>query len=289
MTTIKEYKEKLNSFTNIEKITRTMKLVSASKLRQAHKMQTDAKRYAHELTALISRIEASIDPGLHPLLKSREKIKNILILIFTSDKGLCGSFNNSLCKQVASWIEDKRTQYEKIDLAFCGKRGFMFFKNYSDVRKHYEGATVKPNFAQATQIQDDLSKWFLEEECDEVYLAYNQFFNPLVQKFKIEKILPIDSKYLAEGDVQVSSDYIFEPTIDELLEILIPRFLCFKIFYTLLENSAGEYGARMTAMDKATQNANELIDEYTLLRNRARQAAITTELIEIVSGAEALK
>jgi len=165
----------------------------------------------------------------------------------------------------------------------------MFFKKHDIVKNHYEDVTAEPKFSKAKEIGQELSKSFLDHEYDEVYLTYNQFFNPLSQKTVFEKILPIDSRALIDEEVNRNTQYIFEPHKNELLEFLIPHFLYFKIYFALLENSAGEHGARMTAMDSATKNATDLIDRYTLYRNRARQAAITTELGEIVAGAEAQK
>ena len=265
-----------------------MKMVSASKLRKAHAAQSNTKLYASNLAALTSRISAAVPTTAHPLLEHRYAIKNVLILIITSDKGLCGAFNHNANKKVTSWIEENR-HHERIDLICCGKRGFMFFKKHDIVKNHYENVTADPQFSNAKKIGEDLSGSFLSKEYDEVYLSYNQFFNPLSQKTIFEKILPIDPDALIDEKANRATEYIFEPETKELLNFLIPHFLYFKIYFALLENSAGEHGARMTAMDNATRNASDLIDRYTLFRNRARQAAITTELSEIVAGAEAQK
>jgi F-type H+-transporting ATPase subunit gamma len=200
---------------------------------------------------------------------------------------LCGAFNHNANKRVALWIEENRHR-ERIDVMCCGKRGYMFFKKNATIKKYYPGVTANPQFSDARKIGEDVSGSFLANEYDEVYISYNQFFNPLSQKTVFEKILPIDPQALLEEEVIRSVEYIFDPQAGVLLEFLIPHFLYFKIFFALLENSAGEHGARMTAMDNATKNATELIDQYTLYRNRARQAAITTELSEIVAGAQAL-
>lgn len=285
---IKDFNVKIRSLTSTQKITKTMKMVSASKLRKAHEAQSNAKLYASNLTALTSRISATVQTTAHPLLEAHAEVKNILILIITSDKGLCGAFNHNANKKVASWIEENR-HHERIDLVCCGKRGFMFFEKHDIVKKHYEDVTVDPHFSNAKEIGKDLSEYFLSKEYDEVYLSYNQFFNPLSQKTVFEKVLPIDPYALISEEVNHETEYIFEPDTRELLNFLIPHFLYFKIYFALLENAAGEHGARMTAMDNATRNASDFIDRYTLFRNRARQAAITTELSEIVAGAEAQK
>lgn len=285
---IKDFNVKIRSLTSTQKITKTMKMVSASKLRKAHKAQANAKLYASNLTALTSRISATVPTAAHPLLEPRDEVKNVLILIITSDKGLCGAFNHNANRKVAAWIEENR-HHEKIDLVCCGKRGYMFFAKHDIVKKHYEDVTVDPQFSKAKEIGEDLSTFFLNNEYDEVYITYNHFFNPLSQETVFEKILPIDPDSLKDEEAGDTVEYIFEPRTKELLNFLIPHFLYFKIYFALLENSAGEHGARMTAMDNATRNASDLIDRYTLFRNRARQAAITTELSEIVAGAEAQK
>ncbi len=289
MPTIKEFNIKLKSLRSTQKITKTMKMVSASKLRRAHEAQANAKLYARNLTALTSRISTGVPQRLHPLLMHREKVKNVAILIITSDKGLCGAFNHNANRMVSSWINENRHRHEDIDLWCCGKKGFTYFARHDIVKRHYESVTGSPKFSDAQRIGDDLSEAFCAKMYDEVYLSYNQFFNPLSQKTVFEKILPIDPNALMGGEVQAEGEYLFEPSAKQLLKFLIPHFLYFKIYFALLENAAGEHGARMTAMDSATKNTAEIIDRYTLSRNRARQAAITTELTEIVAGAEALR
>lgn len=288
MTTIKEFDTKLKSLKNTQKITRTMKMVSASKLRKAHQAQANAKVYAQQLAAMTSRVSASVSSADHPLLMSRQHVDNVVILIINSDKGLCGAFNHNANRMVSGWVQENRSRHEKIELWCCGKRGFMYFERHDIVKAHYENITAAPRFADAVKIGRDLSAAFCSGRCDAAYLSYNQFFNPLVQKTVFEQILPMDPRLLREKAGQ-RPDYIFEPEAKTVLDFLIPHFLYFRIYFALLENSAGEHGARMTAMDSATKNAAELTGRYTLSRNRARQAAITTELAEIIGGAEVLR
>ncbi len=217
MPTLKEYKTKLHSLKNTKKMTHTMKLVSASKLRQVHRAQANAKAYAQELTSLIARLVASVESASHPLLAPRQDIKNILILVITSDKGLCGGFNNNLNKKVFQWIQANQGKYAKVELSFCGKRGFMFFKNRGKIKIHYENVTGKPDFVKAQKIGEELSRSFVDGEYDEIYLAYNHFTNPLSQTPSIEKFLPIEAENLLQGGQRIPSYYIFEPPQDELL------------------------------------------------------------------------
>ncbi len=287
MASIKEYNVKINSLKNTRKITKTMKMVSASKLRRAQEAQRNAHRYAVRLNELIARLSASVHSGAHPLLKSADPGKSAHIVVFSSDRGLCGGFNNGIIKYVTRWIQENKENYDSIDLSFCGRRGFAYLGKRFETRKHYEGVTPKPQFSVAGDIGMELCDLFTSGEYGEVYLAYNAFKSALSQEPTVRKILPIEPEEV-EGGVPMSSDYIFEPEEKELLARLLPRSVFFKVYYTLLENSAGEHGARMTAMDNATKNASDLIDSNTLIRNRVRQAAITTELTEIVAGAEAL-
>lgn len=291
MASIKEYNVKLASLRNTVKMTKTMKMVSASKLRKAQDAQRAARDYADHLNRTIARLAASVDQQAHPLLQRRETPRNVLVLIFTSDKGLCGGFNNNLIKHAGRWIAARPTA-TPLKMSFCGRRGYNFFRSRQKVQRHYESLHVKPSFDAAAEVANELIEHFLSGEYDEIYLGYNHFLSPLSQKPVFQKLLPIESPEFAAmaGDVEPypAENYLYEPGKEQLLQMLIPKTVIFKIFYAMLENSAGEHGARMTAMDNATTNAKQLIDSYTLLRNRARQAAITTELTEIISGAEAL-
>ena len=292
MATIKEFDDKLDSLHNTEKMTRTMKLVSMSKLYRAQEDQRRSSVYARELNLLISRLSAAARESAHPLLKARPDVKNVLILVFTSDKGLCGGFNNNLIKFVKAWIAENDSAYENIMLSFCGKRGYAHFRKGAFLENYYEGVTSYPNFDNAVRVSLDLAQQFVNGDYDEVYLVYNTYVSALSQKPTISKLLPIDPMTFKGNETEskiINAEYLFEPRKGRLLKFLIPKYIYFKMYYTLLENAAGEHGARMTAMDSATKNAEDLIRKFTLLRNRARQAAITTELIEIVSGAEALK
>jgi F-type H+-transporting ATPase subunit gamma len=289
MISIKDYNKKIASLKNTRKMTKTMKMVSASKFKRAHKAQASALDYASKLQELISRLSSAGGQSNHPLMKVKKLPSKILVLLFTSDKGLCGGFNNNLIRQLRAWIRENPYKYHEINLSFCGRRGYMAFRKLPTAKKHYENITQKPSFADALEVANDLSHGYTFGEYDEIYLAYNRFEGPLKQTPVIEKILPLDPAALVKETKPNPVNYEYEPEQGELMDFLVPKFLNFKIYFTLLENAAGEHGARMSAMDKATSNTADLIDRYILLRNRARQASITTELIEIISGAEALK
>ncbi len=275
-------------------MTKTMKMVSAAKFKRAHKAQISAEAYAHKITGLMGRL-TGYGMVSHPLLNIKKAVTKCLVVIVTSDKGLCGGFNNNLIRKTRHWIAENPYKYTTFGMSFCGRRGYMSFRRSAKINKYYENITMKPTFDDAQKVVQDITEDFIMGNYDEVYLAYNRFDGPLTQTPVIEKILPLDvSSFTNVVKTQgpgapILHNYSYEPEEKEILNFMVPKYLNFKVFFTLLENAAGEHGARMSAMDKASQNTGDLIDRYTLLRNRARQAAITTELIEIISGAEALK
>ena len=289
MPSLKEYKAKLASLKNTRKMTKTMKMVSASKLYKTMDAQRKATAMAEQLKKMISNLAGSVDPASNPLFKKPENPHRILVLLITSDKGLCGGFNNNLIKFVSRWMAAPNRKSQEIVMSCCGRRGHLFFRSRMNIHRHYEGVTQKPGYHHAEEIGEEMRTEFISGQFDEMYIAYNHFINPISQKPVIEKILPIEPDDISSESTAIQSNYLLEPSREELLARLVPMTVNFKLYYALLENAAGENGARMTAMDNATTNASKLIDLYTLLRNRARQAAITKELIEIISGAEALR
>ncbi|MCE9616671.1 MAG: ATP synthase F1 subunit gamma [Lentisphaerae bacterium] len=289
MASLKEINVKIASLKNTQKMTKTMKLVAASKMRRAQQAQEQARTYAAGLQRLLDGLAATPSDSAHPLLEKRAPARKALVLFVTSDRGLCAGFNNNLCRHTAQWLAEQGQSYGHLEMSFCGRRGFTSFKNRTTVRKHYEGVTDQPRFATAIRIADDLMAAFLAGEFDVVYVGYNRFRSALSQTPVLEQLLPIPSPPKEEnGDKTSAPYYLFEPPEPELLRRLLPNAVRFQVFHVLLENAAGEHAARMAAMDNATRNAGDMIKFYTLKRNRERQAAITKELIEIVTGAESL-
>jgi F-type H+-transporting ATPase subunit gamma len=288
MPSIKEYNDKLHSLKNTQKMTKTMQMVSASKLRKAQEAQRNSKPYATYLREMISRLAASVDAASHPLLTPRNPVRRVHLMVLTSDKGLCGAFNNGVIKYAERWQREHYGEYDEVQMSFCARRGYAYFRNKAMVKNYFEGATAAPTFTTANGIARHLTREFLDGEFDEVYLVYNEFKSALSQTPVLRKLLPVEPEEVLGQASSMSTEYIFEPSRKELLASLLPKTVSFKLYFALLDNAAGEHGARMTAMDNATTNAANLIERYTLMRNRARQAAITTELIEIVAGAEAL-
>ena len=202
MSTIKEYNVKLKSLKNTRKITKTMKMVSASKLRKAQEAQSKAKLFARHLSKLVSRLSLNIDIRLHPLLQTRAQVKKILTLIITSDKGLCGAFNHNANKRVAAWIEENRNR--NIEISCGGKRGYLFFKKKHPIKMYYENIINKPQFSDAIRIGQDLTAAFSSKNVDEVFICYNQFFSPLSQKTLFEKNRRVISHHSQSSNAAVS-------------------------------------------------------------------------------------
>ena len=268
-------------------MTRTMKMVSATKLRRAQEAQRRALDYGNRVDGIIGLLSRPDRRATHPLLETRPRVRRILVLLASSDRGLCGSFNHQVIRKTAAWVADRESRAVRVEFSFCGRRGFLALRDHVRARRTYEGATAKPAFAQARAISAELREAFLSGRYDEVHLAFNSFQGPMKQAPVVERLLPLRAEF-PRARAAASVGFLFEPPAPELLAWLVPKIVDFRIYRALLDSAAGEHGARMTAMDSATTNAEKMINTLTRLRNRARQAAITRELIEVVSGAEAL-
>lgn len=273
-----------------------MKMVAAAKLRRAQDAIIAARPYARKIRELLQHLAGRVDVSTHPLFLSRP-VNSVVVIVVTSDRGLCGAFNGNIVKAAVSHIHStSREYYEagRVKLICIGKKGFDFFvkQNYKIISKHI-GIYSGLNFGMAQTIMNDLVHGFHRGEYDRVEVVYNEFKSIMQQRVVIEQLLPITS-----GDLRTSTGtkgiighgpYIYEPSSEEIISALVPKHLNFQMWRVLLESNAAEQGARMTAMDSATTNATDLIRSLQLSYNKARQASITKELLEIVSGAEALK
>ena len=286
MPSLKEYNVKIASLKNTAKVTKTMNMVSSAKLRKAQEAQNNSRLYADQLKGVIGRLASAAGSDTHPLMQVAEETKKALVVVFSSDKGLCAGFNNNLVKFVKRWLAKEGKAFETVDYITTSKRATNGVKDLGNIIKNLEDIAGTPTFAIAKEIGNMAQEKFVGGDYDEVYLIYNVFESTLSQKPTVEKILPMTAAE-ADGSTQ-EIDYIYEPSRTELLSYLLPKTVNFAFFSAFLESAAGEHAARMAAMDSATTNANKLIDENTTLRNRARQAQITTELTEIVAGAESL-
>jgi F-type H+-transporting ATPase subunit gamma len=288
MANLKEIKNRITSISSTMQITSAMKMVSAAKLKRAQDAITQMKPYSNKLQEILGNLSATLDLSENAFAEVREE-SNVLILAISSNRGLCGGFNNNVLKQVNQLIS-KEYKGSNVNILCFGKKITDSFRR-SPLR--IENDTVGVNdifsnltFTNAAEITENVIKLFLDRKFDKVVVVYNSFVNASVQDVKAEQLLPIVAT--VSEDTSVSNDYIFEPSKSEIVEELIPKSLKTQFFKALLDSHASEHGARMTAMHKATDNAKELKRSLTLSYNKARQAAITNEILEIVGGAEAL-
>jgi F-type H+-transporting ATPase subunit gamma len=262
-------------------------LVAASKLRKAQHAILEARPYAIKMMDVLNHLAARCNSDSHPLLDIREGNRHLFLLI-TSDKGLCGGFNGSLIRKMAKHLKDNAKNENSLIVA--GKKGNDIFRNRPvTVTEEILNWTKNFDYLKAQGIGENLSTLFSEKKVDKVFMVYNEFKSVMQQEVVVEQLLPVVPENLAHKDDTFAVDYIYEPDEESILDELLKRYMTVEVYRAFLESSASEHGARMTAMDSARRNAGEMIDGLTLTYNKARQAYITKELIEIVNGAEALK
>ncbi len=287
MPNLKDIKRRIQSVKNTQQTTKAMKLVSASKLRKAQQAILRARPYAVKMMGVLNHLAARCNNDLHPLLDARDGSRHLLLII-TADKGLCGGFNSSIIRKTLDYLHDNA----KIEnsLIIAGKKGNDIFRNRSvNITQEIIGWTKDFDYLKAQAIGDNLAALFSEKKVDKVFMIYNEFKSVMQQEIVVEQLLPIVPEKMAQDDDAFIVDYIYEPDEETILDKLLKRYMTVEVYRAFLESSASEHGARMTAMDSATRNAGEMIDGLTLTYNKARQAYITKELIEIVNGAEALQ
>ncbi len=291
MATLREIRRRIVGVKSTQKITKAMKMVAAAKLRRAQSAVIAARPYAGKMNELLSYLATSPDMAVHPLVAPRP-VKNVAIVVVTSDRGLCGAFNSNLLRTTLQRITQQYAELQQQGnlTVFCiGKKGFdVFSKRHFRVAGKYIGVYSNLVFAQAQAITREIVDGYARGEYDRVEIVYNEFKSVAQQKVSIRQLLPIPTA-AEEGKKTAGTDYLFEPSQGEIIQSLLPRHLQFQVWRVLLESNASEQGARMSAMENATTNATELISTLQLQYNKARQATITKELLEIVSGAEALK
>ena len=284
MSGLKEIRNRISSVSSTMQITNAMKMVSAAKLKKAQDSITATLPYSNKLSDLVKNISASIDSvDSNPLFVKRE-VKSALVIVITSNKGLCGGFNSNIIKEVYNI----GSQYgsKKPDLLTIGKKGNDILKKKFNVISSHNDLYDDFSYSNVRLIANDIMALYTEEKYDEVILVYNHFKNAATQIITKEQFLPIAEN--SDEDLSIQGDYIFEPNREKILNELIPKTLSIQLFKSISDSIAGEHGARMTAMHKATDNASELRDQLKLTYNKARQTAITNEILEIVGGAEAL-
>jgi F-type H+-transporting ATPase subunit gamma len=288
MATLKAIRKRISSVRNTQQITKAMKMVSAAKLRRAQDAAVAARPYAEKMTELLKNVTARVSSEAHPLLRARDE-KKIDLVLFTSDRGLCGGYNANLIRAAEAFIR-KNSGDKKIELTLVGRKGADHFRRRrATIVDRYIGILATPADELAAEIAHKLIARFLNGETDAVYILYSQFRSALSQMPTLEKLLPVALTASSETEAQQLTEYLYEPGVQQLLASLLPRITDVAAQRALLEATASEHGARMTAMDSATSNASKMIGSLTLQMNRARQASITRELMEIVGTAEALK
>ncbi|MBI4508828.1 MAG: ATP synthase F1 subunit gamma [Deltaproteobacteria bacterium] len=287
MPSLKAIRTRIVSVKNTQKITRAMKLVAAARLRRAQEAILAARPYAQALEDVIAEIGARAGRSAHPLLSERPA-RRVELVVVTSDRGLAGAFNSNALRQAERYVYEHAGDHEAIQIAVLGRKGREYLRRRRvNVISERPGVTSQVAKERADEIANDILARYTAREVDAVYLVYNEFKSAISQKTLVERLLPIKPKALPQGATPI--DYIYEPSKEAVLDHILPMHVQVQIYRALLESVASEFGARMSAMDNATSNASEMIGKLTLQYNRARQAAITKELLEIIGGAEALK
>ncbi len=296
MATLREVRARITGITKTQKITRAMKMVAAAKLRRAQSSVVAARPYAAALKHLLEHLASSVELYASPLMSQRE-VRSVALLVVTADRGLCAAFNSNLLKAAVNHINANYLPLKaegRLSIYCVGRKGADFFaKRGYAIAGRYIGVFNKLTFGQAQTVVGDISRAYLAGQCDKVEVVYNEFKSIARQRIVVDQILPLVPSDTwgdpGQGRPAVPTNYIYEPSIRQIMDALLPKHLDFQLWRILLESNAAEQGARMAAMDNATENANELISSLRLVYNKARQAAITKELLEIVAGAEALK
>ena len=283
MPNLLDIRRRIRSVKNTQQLTKAMKTVSAAKLRRAQERVFSARPYAEQLKRVLGNLTVRIENVFHPLLEVRPE-ERILLVVVTADRGLCGAFNANILRAATAFLRDHLSQ--KVTLATVGRKGRDFFRRRGiPIRAEFVNIFSKLDYGHARDISETIIQLYSQAEIDAVYIVYNEFKSVIQQRIVVEKVLPLSRVDLQPAAAQL--DYIFEQPPQEIFNRLLPRYVEVQIYRALLESAAAEHGARMASMDTATRNAGEMIDMLTLNMNRIRQAAITKEIIEVVSGAGA--
>lgn len=291
MPTLAVIRKRIKTVTSTAKITKAMKMIAAVKLRKLQQQAINARSYSRKIEEMVHEITLRTDTSMHALMRRPETTRKSLIILATSDRGLCGGFNSNTLRMVSQEILESKKENRELDFITTGRKGRDFLRRYNiPNRLDLSGSSGNPDYSSVMDIAGIVIKEFSEGSYDEVKFIYNKFVSILSQKTTREYLLPIQKLEISE-DKEESADVkvIYEPSLQEILSSLLPRMIESRIYHILLESAASEHAARMTAMDSANNNAKDMIDNLTLVMNRARQSAITKELMDIVNGAEAMR
>jgi F-type H+-transporting ATPase subunit gamma len=288
MATLQDIRRKIGAVKKTQQITKAMNMVSAAKLRGAQQRMEGFRPYAQSFAMMLGNMAGRVEPEIHPFFTQASEVKRVGLVLMTADRGLCGSFNVNLINTAVKFIREKEAQGIEVSLVCVGRKGRDFFRRRKrEMLAQYVDVWNKFDFSNAVTVAREAMSAFLTGVVQEVYLIHSSFINMGIQRPRMVQLLPIQP---AEAAAEAPSlEYLFEPPMEQFLEYLLPKYINVQVYHGFLENSASEYAARMTAMDNAQSNCKEMITALTLVMNKARQATITRELMDIVGGAEALK
>lgn len=287
MPSLKDIKNRISSVKSTQQITKAMKMVSAAKFRKAEEAMLQNRPYSDKILEVLSSLSLRTEAARHPLLERRDP-RSVLLVVFTSDRGLCGSFNGSIIRSVDRFLKEKKHSYDRISLYLVGKKAREFFKTKNvDILGEKAELFGKVSFGTAQDLAAEIVERYTNREFDLVYMVYNEFRSALSQQVVYDRLLPVEPAGLETESS--TAEYLYEPTEEHMLDWLLPRYVDVRLYRALLESTASEHGARMTAMDSATNNASDMIARLSLKYNRARQDSITRELMDIVNGVESMR
>ncbi len=291
MATLQDIRRKISAVKKTQQITKAMNMVAAAKLRGAQSRMENFRPYAESFSVMLRNLASGVEPEIHPFFQKAEEVKKVGLVLMTADRGLCGSFNVNLINAAQKFMREKEAEGIQTSLTCVGRKGRDFYRRRQvEMARFFVDVWNKFDYTNAVVVGRDVMSDFLSGEVQEVYLIHAQFVNVAIQRPYMVKLLPIEPQAAeTEEAAGPGAEYIFEPPVAQFLEYLLPKYLNTVVYHGFLENSASEYAARMTAMDNASTNCKDMINSLTLVMNKARQAAITKELMDIVGGAEALK
>ncbi len=288
MATLRDIKRRIKAVQSTSKITKAMKMVAAAKFRKAQQRMFELRPYAERMSEGLSRLAGDLEADIHPLLVVRPR-RNVEVLVITSDRGLCGAFNTNILKAGAKHVADLKSEGFNVSISSVGRKAKDYFKRRGvEFRSSWTGISGRISYANAQEIAADIIESYTNETIDEVIIVYNEFKSVIAQKVVVTRLLPL-APIEAAADVLPVFNIIYEPSKEEIFSSLVPKNVEIQIFRALLESQASEEAARMSAMENATKSANEMIQKLSLQYNKARQASITKELMDIVGGVEAMK
>ena len=290
MATLRDILRKIGAVKKTQQITKAMYMVAASKLRTTQGRMENFNPYAGKFAEVLGNLASGIDPEIHPLLVKKEEVSRVELLHFTADRGLCGSFNGNTVNAAEKWIKGQKDNGRDCSLTLVGKKGRDFFrKQGANITESHIQIYGKIDISFINQMTRGFITRYLSDEIDEVHMIYTRFISMAKQEPTLVKLIPIEPPQREAGTEEKAAEYLCEPSAEELLIELLPKHINVQIYNAFLQNEVSEHAARMSAMDNATRNCREIVENLTLVYNKARQAAITAELMDIVGGAEAIK